>query len=119
MNVKGFKDTRLISSRVSFVWCVWTAWLLPNRKPPGHSIDEVLQKYEADTKVRIADVPNQRKESGHHNTDLAEIELQGRFILGVSEQKKLVPKEVLDHASKKGVKIRDEKNGHVLNPEPL
>jgi len=79
-------------------------------------INEILRQYRRGTK--IADVPTQLKGSGHPNADLAELELQGRFILEVPVQKKDVPKEILDHATKKKVIIRDE-TGRVLNPEAL
>ena len=79
-------------------------------------IDELVGKYPPNAK--IADVPTQKKGSGHSNDGLAGDVLEGDMILEVPVQKKDVPKEILDYATKKDVIIRDE-TGRVLNPEAL
>ncbi len=79
-------------------------------------IDEIPDKYESGT--LIADVDSQRKGSGHPNAGLARTELEGKYILEIPFQKHPVPKEILDHATKNLVIIRDE-TGRVYNPEVL
>ncbi|MGF7088636.1 hypothetical protein JOD24_002485 [Kroppenstedtia sanguinis] len=77
-------------------------------------INELARKYPPGAK--IADVPTQRKGSGHQNDGLRNQEdITGDMILEVPVQKGKVPKEILDHATKKDIEIRDE-TGKVLNP---
>ncbi|MFD1428422.1 hypothetical protein [Kroppenstedtia sanguinis] len=76
-------------------------------------INELARKYPPGAK--IADVPTQRKGSGHQNDGLrTQEDITGVMILEVPVQKGKVPKEILDHATKKDVVIRDE-NGKILN----
>src|SRR5690606_36295297 len=79
-------------------------------------IDEIPKKYKSGT--LIADVDSQRKGSGHPNAGLARTELEGKYILEIPFQKHPVPKEILDHATKNLVIIRDE-TGRVYYPEVL
>ncbi len=77
-------------------------------------INEILRKYRRGTK--IADVPTQRKGSGHPNEGLAgqALSTDSVMILEVPVQKNKVPKEILDYAKERGIVIRDEQ-GRVLN----
>ncbi|MDA8352449.1 MAG: hypothetical protein M0Z65_04530 [Firmicutes bacterium] len=77
-------------------------------------INELKNKYPPGAK--IADVPSQRKGSGHQNDGLAGLDInpEGEMILEVPVQKKKVPQNILDYADSRDITIRDEK-GNILN----
>jgi hypothetical protein len=75
-------------------------------------INELKNKYPPG--ARVAEVPSQRKGSGHQNSGLAGQNLDGEMILEVPVQKGEIPQSILEYADKRDVTIRDQ-NGKILN----